>query len=627
MCGIAGIWTANHASDADAFGLMVDTLAPRGPDEREIKALDDGRLLLGHRRLSIIDLSPAGNQPMSNEDGSIWLTCNGEIYNYRELRRDLKLAGHRFRSDSDSETIVHGYEEWGVNCVSKLRGIFAFAVFDSRERSLFLARDHVGVKPLYYHASANRFIFASLPRAILLAPGFRRRVDEEAFGLYLGYGNVPGHKCIYQEIEKLRPGHWLLRKDGGLEIRRYWQLKHRPTIHDLVEAESLVRSKVESAVDIQSVSDVPVGALLSGGIDSTIITSILVRHGFSGLPSFNIGFDEESSDESAHAALVAKHLATDHRSQRLTYRSACEAVSGITDAFDEPFDFNGVFPYYRLAEFVRSHGVKVAFGGDGADEVFGGYLWYEAFQREVSRRSWFRRFPILNRVPLSILGNQVDAARLFFRYNGFFDDQAQVRFFNFESDIRKRGVYRLLDEHWDPTIPTVLAAQFFDFNCFLVDHCLTKVDRTSMAHGLEVRVPFLDVDLVDSVFSIDHSLVFHEGHRKGLLKRAMAGHLPPGMDVNRKKGFSSPIGPWLANGLSALGKPLVVDGALSAFQLIDKDRVLKTYRRMAPRMQLALISAELWCRRWMHDDHESARLLCSALLQRQRIAERKGGLH
>jgi asparagine synthase (glutamine-hydrolysing) len=615
MCGIVGLWTARAPVNVDRFGPMLDSLAARGPDGHGIRVLDDGSLLLGHRRLSIIDLSEAGSQPMTNEDGTIWLTFNGEIYNYRKLRGELERKGHCFRSQSDSEVIIHAYEEWGVDCVLRFRGIFAFGIYDTRQRALFLARDHVGVKPLYYLAQPNQFVFASLARAILAAPGFRLQIDRSAFALYLGYGNVPGDACIFEGVRKLPPAHWLFLKDGKVEVQRYWKLAYNPLIKDQVEAESLVRSRVEEAVRSQLVSDVPLGVLLSGGIDSTLITALSLRHSQIGLSTFNLGFDERASDESAFAQLVADHFQTNHLWRRLTYESACETLGSLVEAVDEPFDLNGLFPYYNLAKLVRTHDVKVALGGDGADEVFGGYTWYEAFQAALNRKARFPGGRLLEILTQRHARNVVLGPHVFFRYNGFFDNRQQCALLGLcPAAGREESVYRVLDKFWDGDKPTVLAAQIMDFNCFLVDHCLTKVDRASMAHGLEVRVPFLDVDLLESVFSIDHSLVFHEGRRKAVLKRAMAGWLPPGMDVERKKGFSSPITDWLAKGLGAVGKSYLIDGALVGNGLIKGRRLASTFKMLRPRMQLALISAELWCRRWVHDDHAFAAYLSEKLL-------------
>jgi asparagine synthase (glutamine-hydrolysing) len=615
MCGIAGIWNTSRPAKQSAADAMVDSLARRGPDGRGTKTLDGGKLILGHRRLSIIDLSAAGNQPMCNEDGSIWLTFNGEIYNYLALRAELEGRGHVFRSHSDSETIIHAYEEWGTDCVRRLRGIFAFGIYDSLKRALFLARDHVGVKPLYYCRSPESFIFASQPRAILASEGFCPEIDRSAFSLYLAYGNVPGQACIYDRIEKLLPGHWLLLRDGQLEIEQYWTLRYEPVVRDFTEAAELIRSKIEESVLMQAVSDVPIGTLLSGGVDSTIITSILAAKDAAHLSTFTIGFDDHESDESQYARPIAEGFGTQHHEKTLTYDEACTLLADIVEATDEPFHLNGLFPYFAVSKLAQSSRIKVVLGGDGADELFAGYRWYELFSEAIASGPNTSSYERL----LSSIGlkkkNRNWPLEAFFRYNGSFDHRSQrhslgVPIPSGQSD----RIYAPLARSWQPDSPPVLAAQFLDFHCFLVDHCLTKVDRISMACGVEVRVPFLDVELVETTFKIDHSIIFRQRERKALLKSAMKNCFPPSMDIDRKKGFSSPINAWLTSGMARAGNDLLRHGSLVARGLIDADSLHKSYSKMNVGQQLALISAELWSRRWIEQDSASIRAFSENLI-------------
>ena len=600
MCGIVGIKKSADKVAPRMFDTMVDSLSHRGPDGRGVKCLEDETLFLGHRRLSIIDLSESGCQPMSNEDDSIWLIFNGEIYNYRSLRRELESCGHLFRSQSDSETIIHAYEEWGVDCVKHFRGIFAFAVYDCPQKSLFLARDHVGVKPLYYFYDQDFFVFASQPRAILASDVVSSEVDTESFLFYLAYGNVPGAASIYKGIRKLLPGHGMLHREGKIHIQQFWNLNYSPLISDPKEAEDAVRSKVEESVRMQTVSDVPIGTLLSGGIDSAIITSILAKDFGADLPSYTIGFNERESDERDYAKLVSSHLKTNHCVQVLSYQDACLLLPDIIEAYDEPFHLNGLFPYMRLSQLVQTSGSKVVFGGDGADELFAGYLWYDESNKAQKPRA---NQPLFQRLS-SLLGtgpskNETESIETFFRYNGFLecDDQRNLLgkgLFNLSSDI-----YGPLKKHWKSDLSAVLAGQFLDFNCFQVDHCLTKVDRASMSCGVEVRVPFLDVELIELVFSIDHELIFHSGERKALLKRAMIDELPPGMNTARKKGFSSPLSVWVEDGMARAGENLLVGGSLCSRGLLDDDRIKKGYSSLDVGNKLLLISAELWARFWL----------------------------
>jgi asparagine synthase (glutamine-hydrolysing) len=608
MCGVVGLLSTEKPVDLRVFEAMVDTLVSRGPDGRGVKVLEGGRLCLGHRRLSIIDLSDAGSQPMSNEVNSVWVVFNGEIYNYIDLRRQLERCGHVFCSQSDSETIIHAFEEWGTECVHHLRGIFAFAIYDCHNKSLFLARDHVGVKPLYYYKGNGAFVFASQPRSILAYEGYSKKIDPSAFSLFLAYGNVPGDSCIYAGINKLLPGHWLIYKDGKILLEKYWSVTYKSTIRDIREAEQAVRKKVEDCILTQTVSDVPIGTLLSGGIDSTIITSILSKDNGASLSSYTIGFDEGESDEREFALLAARAFHTNHHERVLTYSDACKSITDIVEAFDEPFHLNSLFPYFALSSLVKESSGKVVLGGDGADELFAGYLWYEHFiNSQVPSR--FRSF--IKKLS-SVFGlkarDQFSSVETFFRYNGPFDQYAQNMVIGSAVPPTTSDIYQPLMKHWRPDLPLVLAAQLLDFNCFLVDHCLTKVDRASMAFGVEVRVPFLDVELVELVFSIDHRITFCSGERKALLKRAMRHALPPDMNKSRKKGFSCPVVTWLESGIANEGEKMILGGSLCNRGLLDEVKLQARYSMLNSWQQLLLISAELWARLWLDGDKRSVQI-------------------
>ena len=603
MCGIVGVWRETADFDVNIFNSMVDTLASRGPDGRGVKILANGRVYLGHRRLSIIDLSNAGSQPMCNEDGSVWLTYNGELYNFKTLRDSLQNKGHQFKSLSDSEVIVHAYEEWGENCLTYFRGIFSFALWDDNKNTFFLARDPMGVKPLYYYSDDKQFIFASEPRAIIQADGFVKKIDQHSFSLYLAYGNVPGEHCIYEGIKKLLPAHFLKLENNKVIIKQYWQLNYDPIINDSFEAERELRIKIEECVKLQSVSDVPVGTLLSGGIDSTIITAILGDSKKNDISTFTVGFEEKESDESVYARTVANALASRHHEQILNYSKACLLIPDIISAFDEPFHLNGLFPFMALSRFVQSNKYKVMLGGDGADELFAGYLWYEQFlkkQTVVSNRSALN---YLQNVFKKTLGRTQCPTENFFPYNGYFNPRLQQKLLGGGAkDINFSNIYHVLNQHWREDLPVVLAAQLLDFNCFMQDHCLVKVDRASMASGVEVRVPFLDAELVELVFSINHNIIFEADQRKSLLKRAMKNAFPVNMDTMRKKGFSSPLKHWLQMGLTKAGNDLIIRGRLCESGLLDADFLNHHYQNMTSANQLLLISVELWFRQWIDND-------------------------
>lgn len=606
MCGIVGFWNTSKPVEPCIFDSMVDSLSHRGPDGRGVKIFDNGWLFLGHRRLSIIDLSDAGQQPMSNEDGTVWLTFNGEIFNFENLRRELVKCGHQFHSRTDSETIIHAYEEWGTECVHRLRGIFAFAIYDSHHKSLFIARDHVGVKPLYYFHDQYTFAFASQPRAILASKAFRKQIDNKAFSLFLAYGNTPGDSCIFEGIHKLLPGHWLTYKNGQLNIQRYWSATYRPAIRDSREAEQAVCSKIEECVSLQTISDVPIGTLLSGGIDSTIITSILSKRIGYDVSSYTIGFEEKESDEREYARYIANIYHTEQHEKILTYSDACTTLPEIIEAFDEPFHLNGLFPFYALSRLVALSGRKVVLGGDGADELFAGYLWYEQFNiaqpLNVFTSVLNRVFPCIGK---NILQTHTLPVETYFNYNGYLDYEYQQAILGENICISPSELLLPLTKHWRADLPPVLAAQLLDFNCFMVDHCLTKVDRSSMACGVEVRVPFLDVELVDLVFSIDHKITYFTEERKALLKKAMQLHLPLGMDRGRKKGFSSPLDMWFSGGIANAGENLLFGGCLCDRGILNEDKLRRIYSNLHAGQKLLLIGAELWVRRWLEDDMDA----------------------
>jgi asparagine synthase (glutamine-hydrolysing) len=608
MCGILGQVNQNAPILRDCFENMLNTLRKRGPDGCGIEIFNNGHTALGHTRLSIIDLSVAGKQPMSNEDGTIWLTFNGEIYNFQVLRRKLECLGHFFKSNTDSESIIHAYEEWGPSCVNWFRGIFAFGIYDCRDRSIFIARDHIGVKPLYYYRDSEKFVFASQPRAILESETFIRAIDHDGLSLYLAYGNVPSGQSIYKDVKKLLPGHWLMLKDGQVTVKKYWTLCYDPIIREIPDAASVIREKIEESVRSQSISDVPIGALLSGGLDSTIITYLLASNSDQPLSTFTIGFDEMESDERRFAQLVADEFASKHNERLLTYSSACFLLPDILEAYDEPFHLNGVFPFYALSRLVQDGNIKVVLGGDGGDELFAGYLWYERFLKAQNSQLIGARLARIVSVFTKILSSRsTNAIQTFFRYNGFLGPELQKRFVGKAmADVNFSFIYQPLLEHWHSELPAVLAAQLLDFNCFLVDHCLTKVDRASMACGVEVRVPFLDIELVKLVFSIDHNIIFNGNQRKALLRKAMGHLFPDKMDTNRKKGFSSPLEKWLRKGFASAGESLLLNGYLCSYHYLSPDIVRESYSLLRSSDQLLLISAELWFRRWIANDQRCA---------------------
>lgn len=587
---------------------MLDTLAHRGPDGRGVRALDGGAVLLGHRRLAIIDLSPDGAQPIGNEDGTVWLTYNGEIYNYRELREELLRRGHRFGSRTDSEVIVHAWEEWGEACVSRLHGIFAFGLWDEREKTLFLARDPLGVKPLYYARYAGRFTFASQPKAILADPDFPREIDPHGLRDFLAYGYIPHARSAFAGMARLPAGHTATLKGDALTLRRYWQLECGSSIGNPQEALERLREGIAGAVRSQLVADVPVGCFLSGGIDSSLIVAMAKPH-LAALRSFTVGFEEAGSDERGYARLVADHFATQHFESVVVQRDIRQRLCEMQEHFDEPFDPTAPIPFLEVARLARQNGTVVALGGDGADELFAGYLRYDDFDRPawlqpgIATDLWhrLRRHGLLG-PRRSVPG---DLAR-YFRYEGCLDAEGLRAVLN--EDLLgqfEEGHEAAMQRFHRPDLPAVTAAQFLDAHLFMVDQVLCKVDRASMAHGVEVRVPFLDPELVALAFQIPLALHYRRGERKALLKRIAAQYLPGQVVTPRKKGFSSPLEKWFDAGLEPWMRSWTEDGMLVRQGLLRPDwpqrlaSVPALQGAAGKRARWLILTAELWARRWI----------------------------
>jgi asparagine synthase (glutamine-hydrolysing) len=588
MCGILGQIESERPVDPAAFSRMLATLAARGPDGSGTRILKQGRVALGHRRLAILDLSENAAQPMTNEDGTLWLTYNGEIYNFRELRKELEAEGHRFRSASDSEVILHAYEEWGDDCVLRLRGIFAFGLWDDRRERLLLARDRLGVKPLYYWAHAEGLVFASQPRAILEHPRFRREVDARAFQHYLVYRYVPGELAIWAGMNKLPAAHRLVLDRRGVRRDRYWEPRYQPAVCKAGEAARLVRDKLEESVRMQLVSDVPVGVFLSGGIDSSATAAIATRVLERSIPSFTMGFDDEDADERVYARLTSQFLRTRAHEEVLTRETALRLIPDFVAIHDEPFFDHSSLPTLAVSRLARRSGVPVILSGDGADELFAGYHWYEdpAAVRTPGWRRLARRL-------------RGAGAELFASHLSNVSPLGGVAASDLAGELPGFDPLDLLRRHDQPEAPRVTRLQLADLHTFLVDDVLLKVDHASMACGVEVRVPFLDHELVELAFSIDSRALFAEGERKAVLKRAAASWLPPEILTSRKKGFSIPLDAWFLRSLSGPADALLPDGVLVSHGLLRQPAVRDALASRRGSLLWLLLAAELWARHWL----------------------------
>ena len=569
MCGIAGFVDsgAPRFDVADRRALlhrMCGVIAHRGPDDEGVWLGD--RAALGMRRLSIIDLA-TGHQPIHNEDGRIWIVFNGEIYNYRQLRDELNAHGHRFYTSSDTETIVHAYEQWGAAAIARLRGMFGLAIWDARDHALLLARDRIGIKPLHYAVAGGRLYFGSEIKSLLEAPDVPRDIDVDALNHYLSFLYTPRDASIFSSIRKLPPGHTLTWRNGTAAIERYYEL---PADEDYKgsdeDAVAELREVLAGAVRSHLVSDVPLGAFLSGGIDSSLVVGLMAEASPTRVKTFSIGFDEPAFDELEHARRVARHFDTDHH-EFVVKPDGVAILDRLIAHFDEPFADPSAIPTWYVSELARRH-VTVVLSGDGGDELFGGYDRYVpdprvlAFDRYSPRA--FRRVATIAaaRLPHGARGKN------FLRHVGrtkrgrYLD---AIRFFSADEKdalLSPDVVARLRDR--DPEVE--LAAHFaryaalpwpsqmmrFDAETYLPEDVLTKVDRMSMAHSIESRVPLLDNDVLEFASRLPSRLKIRNGLRKFVLKAVAASILPRDIVERRKQGFGVPLSVWFRGRLREL---------------------------------------------------------------------------
>lgn len=572
MCGISGklYFDSGRPVEREILERMNAVLAHRGPDDAGIYC--DGPVGLAHRRLSIIDLSPAGHQPMSNEDGTIWIVFNGEIYNFQSLRPDLVRRGHRFRSNSDTEVIIHLYEEHGVECLRFLRGMFALAIWDGPRRQLFLARDRLGKKPLSYQQDGAAFRFASEVKAILQDPDVQNRPNPAGISQYLTYGYVPGSGSAFQGIHKLPPGHYLTCCDGQVKVARYWRLRRdRKAQRSEADWCQEIVARLEEATRLRMISDVPLGAFLSGGIDSSAIVALMSRIATGPVKTFSIGFEEPEYDELRYARQVAERFQTDHH-EFVVRPDAAAVLPRLAWHYDEPFADSSAVPTYYVAQMTRAH-VTVALNGDAGDESFGGYDRYVANLLAASFDRWpgagFLRHTI--RWGLHLLPHGGTRTSLFYRGRRFLDgltetpERRYARWFcQFYGD-RKADLCTpeflaaagevdalevLLASYRESDAPDFGDATLgVDAGLYLPDDLLVKVDIASMAHSLEARSPFLDHEFMEFAATIPFELKVRGRIKKYILKQALAGLLPDQILHRPKMGFGVPIDHWLRHEL------------------------------------------------------------------------------
>lgn len=627
MCGIAGILSFEGRPVAQGeLQAMTDTLVHRGPD-------DEGFFLgpgvgLGMRRLAIIDLV-SGRQPIANEDGTVQVVCNGEIYNFRQLRRRLEADGHVFRTESDTEVLVHLYEEHGAACVEHLRGMFAFALWDGRERRLLLARDRVGIKPLYWGRFRDRLVFASELKAILSLPEIEPRLDLGSVDHLLSFLTTPPEQSIVQGVEKLEPGCLLLARTAQvgrrISVRRYWEPSFEP---DPVPSEEewceALRAKLDEAVRLHTVSDVPLGAFLSGGVDSSSVVGSLSQVASEPVRTFSIGFRESEYDELDYARMAAREFGTRHREQVLE-PDALEILEELAWYLDEPFGDSSAIPTFMVSK-LASREVKVALSGDGGDELFAGYDRYVQDRRD-DRNSFL---PGLVRrilgaaggaLPDGFLGRErlrhlalVGAERYVDSVTLFKADQRAELFTPEVAAGRPDDdpTARLARRLEGPGLERLSSLQHLDLTTYLPLDILTKVDRMSMAHSLETRVPLLDHELIELAGRIPPELKLAGETTKHVFKRSLEGRVPREILYRPKRGFAVPLGRWFRGRLRPLVEDLLLGPTSRSREIFREEsvrRLLELHRRGRP-LDLhlwTLLSFELWCRTFLDRPQQGVR--------------------
>lgn len=614
MCGIAGHWSTRSLLSAGELKSnlinMCASIQHRGPDEQGIYQDDSYGIALGHQRLKVVDLE-TGQQPMTNPAQDIWLVFNGEIYNYRVLRKELILRGYNFKSNSDTETIIFAYQEWGEDCVQHFQGMFAFVIWDQTRQKIFCARDRLGVKPFYYFWNNNDFVFCSEIKGIVANKAVQKKINFGELSNFLKFSYSPGSMTIFDDIHKLPAGHTLTVKGGRCFLNRYWSIQtvRRDVAHSNIDdAGNELRQKLQSAVDATLVSDVPLGAFLSGGADSSTIVSLMSKSMDAPVLTHCAGFSNKAVDEREYAAFVSKSLKTDH-TESLIDIDVGEQLDKIIWHMDEPFADASAIPTYYICQEARKR-VTVCLSGDGGDELFAGYNWYAEIDRlsRVDRiiPEWFRKrfFPPFSRIApphmrgATLLNNLgVNTAKrhenLITCYSQtqieklLVDDiplmaSAQNNFFETR--------YNEMPGGWD----SVALARAIDLQTYMVEDILMKVDKMSMAHSLEVRVPFLDYNVVEFAFQQPSSFMLSGASRKLLLERAMPEVKAMGVFDRSKQGFTVPLKTWLLQDLKERFGDLLLSSNTSHSGIFKTREVEKLWLRLQQGGPQIDLSQHLW---------------------------------
>jgi asparagine synthase (glutamine-hydrolysing) len=593
MCGIVGTIDFRSTVVARELQDAANTLYNRGPDDSGVWVSEN--VGLGHRRLAILDVTPSGHQPMISADGRFVIVFNGEIYNFMELRQQLTAGETCWQSRSDTEVILAAYAKWGTECLRRFHGMFAFAIWDRRERTLFGARDRMGVKPFYYHASPDYFAFASRPRALLaLKPDLSRELDPQALRLYLECGYVPAPYSIFRQVRKLPPAHWLLLGPDGLRVEPYWDFRkispepsweQRPEADLIEELDSIVTRSIRSRM----ISDVPLGAFLSGGIDSSVVVAVMAKHSPQPVKTFTIGFEEKKYDESGHADAVARHLKTEHYCQRLTVNDLLELLPDVRREFDEPFSDYSAFPTMAVSRLARGY-VTVSLSGDGGDELFGGYHYYQIARRIAP--VWRLPTQLRNALGSVVAFAPSHRAKLLSAALQQNDDISAFAFMRSVSkdfdEVLSAGVvcetksmgqlFLEAASAFAPGLTESEKAMRLDVSFTLPDDYLQKVDVSSMTFSLESRDPLLDHDLVEWCMRLPLKWKLRGGENKYLLRRLAYQYVPREILDRPKQGFGVPMAEWLRGPLKDWAHERLSDREIFETLPLNQSKILDIFR-------------------------------------------------
>jgi len=575
MCGICGVvsFQPNASVDRSTLLRMNASLRHRGPDDEGY--YEDDQVSLAMRRLSIIDLYN-GQQPISNESGDIWVVYNGEIYNFQNVRAALEQRGHIFKTKTDTEIIVHAYEEYGDECVTHFNGMFAIALWDARKRRLFLARDRLGIKPLYYWSGADKLVFGSELKALIHHPDVPRQVDLAALDLFLTLEYIPAPRTIYEDVFKLLPGHRLVVEKGKLKVTQYWDVPYQPISQSEAECGEILSGLIKESVRLRLISDVPLGAFLSGGIDSSTIVGYMSQSANEPVRTFSIGFEDDTYNELPYAEAVAKHFGTKHHVEVLK-SDLTDLTEQLVTHFDEPFADTSVFPTFLVSK-LASREVKVILSGDGGDELFAGYDTYlaEKLDRYYGRlprplrQQVFPKFAagllpqpakkgLINKVKRMVEGGAFEPSLQHARWMMFLNSSEKNSLYR--SDLRATLYDHLTTDFFHDYFEKancfdhLAQQQYVDIKTYLADDILTKVDRMSMAVSIEARVPLLDYHIVEFALNLPAHMKLHGWRTKSILREAVKNLVPGFVLEKPKEGFSIPMKHWLCTSL----KPMMLD--------------------------------------------------------------------